>query len=212
MKKLELEKIWKQVPPDYYQKSVRVNLLQNLWHTQKIKTFKKIIDRKKIKSVLDIGCASGYMSDKISQILPNSRVWGVDAYKEAVNFGKRKYPHIKFKVADAHDLPFQDNFFDLVVCYETIEHVSNPLKMLKEMQRVLKKDGSAIVAMDSGNLLFRTIWFIWENTKGKVWKNAHLNPFKHKNLEKLIIKSGFTILKKKFSHLGMEVTFLLEHK
>ena len=145
-------------------------------------------------------------------ILPKSHICGIDAYKEAIYFGKKKYPQIKFKVADAHKLPFRANSFDLVVCYETIEHVSNPMKMLKEMQRVLKKDGIAVVAMDSGNLLFRIVWFIWENTKGKVWQKAHLHPFKHKALEKLIERYGFTILKKKFSHFGMEVTFLLKHK
>ena len=212
MEKTELEKIWKQVPVNYYQKSVKENLLQNLWHTQKIKTFRNVIGKRKVKSVLDVGCASGYMTNKISRILLKSKIYAIDAYKDAVDFGKRKYPHIKFKVADAHKLPFQANSFDLVVCYETIEHVSNPMKMLKEMQRVLKKDGVAVVAMDSGNLLFRIVWFIWENTKGKVWQKAHLHPFEHRDLEKLIERSGFKILQKKFSHLGMEVTFLLKHK
>jgi ubiquinone/menaquinone biosynthesis C-methylase UbiE len=210
MNKSELKKIWSQVPVDYYQKSVENNPLQALWHTLKIKTFKNLVKGMKVKKVLDIGCASGYMTNKISQILSGSQIWGIDVYAKAINFGKRKYPRIEFKVADARNLPFRANSFDLVVCYETIEHVLNPLKMLKEIQRVLKKNGYALVAMDSGSLLFRVVWFVWENTKGKVWRKAHLHTFKHKNLEKLIEKSGFTIFKKKFSHLGMEVTFLLK--
>lgn len=210
MKKNELKKIWKQVPVDYYQKSVQNNLLQKFWHTRKINTFKNIAGASKFDRVLDVGCASGYMTNAISQILFQSCVWGVDVYKEAIDFGKKKYPQIKFKVADSHSLPFPAHFFDLVVCYETIEHVLNPLQMLKEMQRVLKKDGCAVVAMDSGNLLFRMIWFVWEKTRGKVWQGAHLHPFKQQDLEKLIKSSGFTIRKKIFSHCGLEVIFLLQ--
>ncbi len=63
--------------------------------------------------------------------------------------------------------------------------------------------------MDSDSLLFRLVWFIWENSKGKIWKGAHLHPFHHTELEKLIQDSGFKIKDKIFSFLGMEVTFLL---
>ena len=42
--------------------------------------------------------------------------------------------------------------------------------------------GVFILAMDSGSWLFRVVWFIWENTTGKVWKGAHLHPFNHEQL------------------------------
>lgn len=211
MRKAELKKILKQVPVDYYQDSTKNNFLQNYWHRQKMANFKKIIGKNKFKKVLDLGSASGYMTNEISRVLPTAKIWGVDAYKEAIAFGRKKYPHIKFKIGDAHKLPFSAGSFDLVVCYETIEHVVSPPKMLKEIQRVLAKNGKAIVAMDSGSPLFRVIWFVWEKTKGRVWQRAHLHPFKHKELEELIKESGFKIVKKKFSHFGMEVIFFLSH-
>jgi len=71
------------------------------------------------------------------------------------------------------------------------------------------KDGQAIIAMDSGNLLFRIIWWFWEKTFGNVWHGAHLHPFQHRDLEKVIKEVGFKITKKHFSHLGMEVSFVL---
>ena len=99
-----------------------------------------------------------------------------------------------------------------MICYETIEHVTKPLAALKEMGRVLSKNGKLILTMDSGSLLFRIVWYIWENTKGSVWKGAHLHPFNHNQLEGLIKKAGFKIQRKIFSHLGMEVTFELTKK
>jgi len=72
-----------------------------------------------------------------------------------------------------------------------------------------KPNGRAVIAMDSGNLLFRVVWLFWESTKGKVWKSAHLHPFHHTELESVVKKSGFKIIKKQFSHFYMEVSFLL---
>lgn len=206
----ELIKIWNQVPPDYYQKEIAKNPLKRYWHTQKVNTFSSLVRNRKFKKILDVGSASGRMANEISKIFPGAQITGIDAYKKAVDYGKKTYPQIKFLVADAHKLPFRANSFDLIVCYEVIEHLVDPLKALKEMKRVLRKDGVAIVAMDSGNWLFRVVWWISEKTISSVWQNAHLHPFKHWQLEATIKKAGFKIIRKKFSHFSLEVSFLLK--
>lgn len=205
----KLPDIWKQAPPDYYDQGIKSNLLQYLWHTQKIRTLKKIIIKKNYPKILDIGCASGLMTNKIASFFPESKVVGVDIYSNAIDFAKSKYPQISFNIADIHKLPFASGSFDLIICCETIEHVLNPKKALSEIYRVIKKDGIVIIAMDSGNLLFRLIWWFWEKTKGKVWQGAHLHPFHHLELEEVIQSAGFKIKRKHFSHLGMEVSFVL---
>ena len=137
--KKELSNIWQQVPPDYYQRGISQNPMQWLWHTLKIRSFKNVIKGIPFLSVLDVGCAGGYMADRISKIFPESKVTGVDVYPAAVNFAKLKYPHINFTISDAHNLPFHGNSFDLVICYETIEHVLEPKIILQEIRRVIKK-------------------------------------------------------------------------
>jgi len=208
--KRELNKIWSQVPPNYYDNATETNLLQKYWHSQKINTLQKLIAFQKFKKILDVGCAGGYMANKVNYIFPKSKITGIDVYKESIDYAKKKYPNINFIVADAHKLPFKDNTFDMVICYETIEHVVNPKKVLAEIKRVMKKNGKALVVMDSGSPLFRGVWYVWENTKGKVWKGAHLHPFHHTELEKVIKSVGLKISKKHFSHFGMEVSFLLK--
>ena len=143
-------------------------------------------------------------------MLPKSKVVGLDSYKDAITFAQKKYPHIKFICADAHKLPFKNNALDLIICTETLEHVIDPKKTLLEMKRVLKKKGRAIISMDSGSLMFRTVWFFWTKTKGRVWKNAHLHEFNLQILENLIREAGFKIKKKNITHLGMAVVFLAE--
>lgn len=206
----KLSDIWKQAPPDYYDLGLKNNLLQYLWHTNKIRVFANIIKKQKFSDILDVGCASGLMTEKIASFFPRSKVIGVDVYYKAIKLARYKYPTIKFIKSNAHTLPFPKNLFNLITCYETIEHVSNPQRVLKEIFRVAKKDGTIILAMDSGNLMFRFIWWFWERTKGRVWRGAHLHPFHHLKLEEIIKKSGFKIKKKLFSHLGMEVIFVLK--
>lgn len=201
--------IWSQVPVDYYQSGINGNFLQKIWHLLKIQNLNSMLEKMSFKNCLDVGCASGHMISEISKKYPNVVYFGVDVYDKAIEHAKKVYTYISFKVAPAEKLPFNDSTFDLVISYETIEHVEDPKTALREIKRVLKKDGTAVVAMDSGSFLFRIVWFFWERTKGRVWQGAHLHPFRHNELEQLIKNEGFAIKKKIFSHLGMEVVFIL---
>ena len=209
MRSKDLDQIIRKVPVTYYQKGVKSNFLQKIWHGIKISYFKKIIQDISFSKCLDIGCASGYMLNEISNQYPNISFYGIDPYNQAIKYGQKTYPHIKFTMSLAEKLPFKDNFFDLILCYETIEHVKDAQKALQEIKRVLDKKGLAVITMDSGNWLFRIVWFIWEKTSGKVWQGAHLHPFHHRELGNLIKKTGFRIIQKNFTHLGMEVVFIV---
>lgn len=204
----KLYKVWSQVPVTYYQQGVEKNLFQKLWHTSKIKLAKKLLKHTQFKNCLDVGCASGYMLSEIASAFPDAEYFGVDIYDKAIEYARKTYPHIKFKIAPAEKLPFNDSTFDLILFYETIEHVENPQQCLKEIRRVLKKNGSLILTMDSGSWLFRIVWFFWENTRGHIWKGAHLHPFRYQELERLIKKAKFRIKNRIFSFFGMEVTFI----
>lgn len=210
----KLEKIWRQVPPDYYQNGVKNNLFQWIWHSWKWISMKQFFRklRKKPVRILDVGCASGFLTSQIADFFPLSESFGIDSYKEAIRFGQKLYPKIKFKFADAHKLPFKNGWFNLITCIETLEHLENPKEAICEMHRVLKKGGYILIGQDTDNLLFKAIWMIWIKRRGKVWHNSHLHPYSHKKLEKLILECGLKIIKKSFSHLGMEVFFLIRKK
>ncbi len=208
MKKNNNGLIIKQVPPDYYQKSIKDNIFQKIWHLNKFRVVVELISGSPRK-ILDIGCAGGWMSSKLAEKFPQAQIWGIDIYDEAINHGRKLYPKIDFRIADAHKMPFKKNSFDLIICTEVLEHLDNPRAVLLEMKRVLKKKGEAIIELDSGSFLFTLVWFIWRKFKGRVWQKAHLHSFNMKKLEKMILSCEFLILKKKRFNLGMAMTFLI---
>lgn len=207
-----LEDIWNQVPPDYYQRGVRDNLFQWIWHNWKWNSMKQLLKDSNIRplKILDIGCASGYLTSQINTLFPQAEVAGIDSYKRAIEYGQKNYPNIKFKVADAHRLPFRDESFDLITCIETLEHLEAPEGAIREIHRLLKRKGKVLIGQDTDNLLFKVIWSVWTKSRGKVWHSSHIHPYGPKELEKFIKASGLKIVKRKLSHLGLEIFFLAE--
>lgn len=198
-----------QVPPDYYQSGVKNNFLQKLWHTKKLQAVLLEID-KKPSTVLDVGCASGWFLSEIAKKFRKAECFGVDIYDNAIAYGKKMYPKMYFKKADAHKLPFKKESFDLIICTEVLEHMGNPETALQEIKRVLKKDGRAIIELDSGSLLFSVVWYFWRLSRGGVWKDAHLHSFNVPKLEKMLKRVGFKIINKRQFNLGMAMVFSVE--
>ncbi|MFZ4632083.1 MAG: class I SAM-dependent methyltransferase, partial [Patescibacteria group bacterium] len=103
----------------------------------------------KNKNVLDIACGSGYGS----QHLLNSgakKIIGVDISAETINYCKEKYQadNLNFLIGDVKRIPQENNSVDIVVSFETIEHVDkdSQIKFIEEIKRVLTPDGLFIVS------------------------------------------------------------------
>ena len=99
------------------------------------------LDYVKGKTVLDIACGTGYGSHILSTKALN--VIGADISPEAVNYALSNYQaeNLYFSQCDALDLPFLDNSFDVVISFETIEHIKNYPKFISECRRILKPHG-----------------------------------------------------------------------
>lgn len=98
------------------------------------------------KIVLDVASGEGYGSNFLA--LTAKTVYGVDLSEETVEYARKKYgrKNLIFSQGDATNLPFEDGLFDVVVSFETIEHHDKHLEMVKEIKRVLKKEGVLIIS------------------------------------------------------------------
>lgn len=95
------------------------------------------------KVLLDVACGTGYGVDHLIRA-GAKRAVGVDLSVESVCYAKHKFGENKggvFVCADGIQLPFVDNIFDLVISFETLEHIFQYRKFISECKRVLKKNG-----------------------------------------------------------------------
>lgn len=196
-----LLEIHEDVSANHYDQGIKKNLLQRYWHGRRFKEVLKVV-RPVDGYVLDVGCHGGTFTKVISGYVGGSKVYGIDISRSAIEEAKRKIPDGEFKIADATQIPFKNNFFEAVFCIEVLEHVDNPRSVIYEVKRVLKKSGYIIVLVPTDNTLFRIIWRMW-TMYYPVWRHAHVQSFTGESLEKAIKNTGLKIEKVKLFNLGM---------
>jgi len=94
-------------------------------------------------NILDVACGVGYGSYFLAISNVNSIIYGVDISDKALKIAKKYYicNNVKYIKADVLNMPFEENRFDLIISFETIEHIKNGSKYLMEVKRVLKEEG-----------------------------------------------------------------------
>lgn len=109
------------------------------------------------KRVLDAACGAGYGTDMLAR--DAAFVAGIDISEESIAYAKEQYngKRAQFQVASVDNLPFEENSFDVVVSFETLEHVDGRTQQgfLREISRVLTEDGILIMSTPNHSVYSR---------------------------------------------------------
>lgn len=196
-----LLEIHEDVPAEHYDIGIKRNWFQKYWHWRRFSEVIKVI-RPVEGPILDIGCHGGTFTSKILPVLKTKKIYGIDVSPSAINLARKRIPLGHFQVADAAQLPFSNDFFDAVFTLEVLEHIDNPTQALREIHRVLKKEGYGLLLVPTDNKLFKIIWFLWTFYYPH-WRHTHVQSYRDENLEKLVMEAGFRIILVKKFNLGM---------
>jgi SAM-dependent methyltransferase len=123
------------------------NYMPRFWQPV-IPTFQKYWGITSESSLLDVGCAKGFMLYDLSLLIPGIMVKGIDISSYAIeNAVEEIKSHVS--VANATDLPFDDNSFDVVISINTVHNLEKDecAKALQEIERVSK--GKSYITVDA---------------------------------------------------------------
>lgn len=159
--------------------------------------------------ILDVGAGEGSFLQTASLLRPSADLFAVDIhnYLDPEILKKRA----EFHICDlsTQQLPFDDNFFDYINCSHVLEHVPNPISVLKEMQRTLKPGG--ILYLETPDTrwaaLPRIPLLTSDDGTYNFWDDpTHLRPYSKPALRKAVEMAGMysltTFRARKWLHLG----------
>ncbi len=159
--------------------------------------------------VLEIGCADGGYLKRLKQL--GFDVYGLDIYPKWIKKCKTKHINISFGDAN-NNLPYKDNSFDYIVNFEMIAHLITPIHFIREIKRVLKKEGKFIIeSVNSAHWKYRISYLLaqtnnygllWSGFKGynthynMIWpehKSMHLQHFSLNSCKEMLEDNGFQV-------------------
>ncbi|MFA6981752.1 MAG: class I SAM-dependent methyltransferase [Patescibacteria group bacterium] len=152
------------------------------------------------KRVLDIGCGLGTLLKLIPSSVKNKS--GIESNAFAVESCKKDGLNV-IEHNDLEKLPFRQESFDVVIMNEVIEHLRNPEKVVKEVQRIIRSGGVLVLTTPNKTLLVR-------NTDP-----THCSEMNFSELENLIRNGGFKITAHEvcgfgpYSFIGRKILFPL---
>ena len=105
-----------------------------------VPTFQDFYGRTAEHSLLDVGCAKGFMLKDFAEVIPGLEVAGIDISEYAIS-NAVECAEAVVQVADARELPFEDDSFDLVVSINTLHNFQRDgvIQSLREVQRVSRQ-------------------------------------------------------------------------
>jgi ubiquinone biosynthesis O-methyltransferase len=131
------------------------------------------------KRVLDIACGAGYGSQMLG-LAGASAVVGVDVSAQTVQYAKKHYqtPTVEFICADAEQFESSEQF-DVIVSFETIEHLQYPDKFLDRLHSLLVPNGELLLSVPLGET--------------RHVDRYHLHAFSQEDVFDLLEKAGFAV-------------------
>lgn len=123
------------------------------------------------QSGLDVGCGEGNLIDYLVRQKVVGPLLAIDLKPQKLRMAKQLYPAGTYLNADATQLSFRDNTFDFIIASEIFEHLPDPIKAIREIQRVAKNDAYFIISVP------HEPFFRWGNLiRGKYWERRGRTP------------------------------------
>jgi len=136
--------------------------------------------------ILDVGCGDGKLMKELLSTCKDGRVDGIDSDASCVEKAKKAvaaHQNTYVWEAKAEDIPFTDDRYDLVTCFETVYYIDDRPAAFSEMKRVLKSGGKLLVGGE-----------LRDNEAGRKYqaKVSGMHLFEPEQIQKEMEDAGFS--------------------
>jgi 2-polyprenyl-3-methyl-5-hydroxy-6-metoxy-1,4-benzoquinol methylase len=144
--------------------------------------------------VLEIGCNVGNFRQFASK---SCEYWGIEPFEEAAKVAKTKMDKVLVDFYDkvADEIP--DNYFDLVIANDVIEHLEQPWNFLKSIKEKMTRDASLVLSIPNVRYCWNLIGLLvqkdWKYVDCGILDITHLRFFTEKSIIRLLNENGFEI-------------------
>lgn len=146
------------------------------------------------KNIIDLGCGEGLALEKLMKGFPGRNVMGVDLELENIEICRRHALNAVY--SNLYDLALPDAHFDVCVCIDVLEHLEDPVRAVREMNRILRRNGRLIMLVphDRNFFLARLAFFMF---KEAFYETGHQRRWNPKQVERLVSSEGLSIIAQK---------------
>lgn len=159
--------------------------------------------------IVDLGTGPGLLSIELNKLLPDAHILGADPSIYMLSIAKNKLldigcKHSNFVMANAENIPLKSHYADIIVSRFSLSSWKKPKQGFSEIFRVLKPGGRLVLEalnkdFPKWKLLLTKLHMIVNGAEKNVIKyhiDYYKNAFSIKQLEQILIETGFTIIKK----------------
>ena len=146
--------------------------------------------------LLDIGCGCGDLYSIVKDRY--DEVHGIDIIPEVVDICIKKGIKARRVDLNVENLPYEENTFDSVACFDLIEHILSPMTLLNEVRRVLKPGGEIVILTPNIRRIWTILRLIFKGKSPKTsdevlepYDNGHIHYFTSRDIVEMLSAQGF---------------------
>jgi len=183
---------------------------KNAWYYNLVKARISSLVPQGQNTILDLGCGVGALGRNLRELNKVRELVGVEIFKEAADEAAKHYEKVYHGDLERLRLDYE-NYFDFVVCGDILEHLTDPWRALRRINRWLKDGGHVVVSIPNVRY-WRILWSLvfsgyWEYAEAGILDKTHLRFFTKKSFLKALIEAGFNVEYSKFYVVGTKHKF-----
>jgi methionine biosynthesis protein MetW len=151
------------------------------------------LTRKNRCKILDVGCGDGSLLEPLCE---SQECYGVDVSEAQLKRAQMRGIVTRRTDIETETLPFPDDFFDLVICSETIEHLLDPDNLMREINRALRLEGAYILTFPNVNQPVSWLMQILSDLPPRFsarYKSPHVRDYTLRIIKSVLVNFGFEL-------------------